>query len=770
MTPDSKINPQAVELPGSLLLPSQGFPQSEPPVTPSRHTFERSYSDESSSIWSSTPELSACSTVTALDMDVLRSFSPKKKPTKSSISSQSAASVHKIGKPFSAMTAEDLIQCLPECSPSMIANTWVPAMVREHRKIKNLLQEAATIKMDANAELRDLGAVSRIASTIFEVDLSVMQEIESISNDARKISNNYEQALLRAESLSERDMKIVQDKLGRTEADLYEVLATVDGQRDVINEKEEVIQVLQQNADAIVHILGAFIEDTLPRSMHELEPERVHEVLQLLADYSTSAAAGGHHPPQQPSPPFLRIPEATFQTHLRNLRDIQAKVQSYRKLALGQSNLIKSLSAGLDERVTEYEKCLRTIKERDHEILLLVEQRNAQKKIIEDYESSKMAREVVEIEQERLANQRQAMESTIKKLKTDHEKQIEDRDAEIENLRQKLAHAWEEVLARKADVKNVISQTQALLAPPELPEMVPDTLSVKERKILEKTRTNPVLPSSRSMLSLSMSEATLGFGKLDIPAAPLSAVERIGHKKKSKMRMEPRSPRIDGEGWGYSTTQKKGSSFSLRRAERTMEDLRPRPRKDSLGAMGNNRRGDDLELLETPVKGSVDSTSTTTSINTDKALPIPPDIPPELSPIENIEGGHSVTEDVLQNLFLSNAPQHGFCTPLSPRNRVLSGIPEMSVEDAESNVSSLSATSSDKEVYRKSIDALKLIEFMRESDMWEDTATADDQGHDAGPVLVGVANEARFARGPVSPITVPKTDMTGSRTQERPRQ
>jgi hypothetical protein len=133
-------------------------------------------------------------------MDVLRSFSPKKKATKSSISSQSAASVHKVGKPFSAMTAEDLIQCLPECSPSMIANTWVPAMVREHRKIKNLLQEAATIKTDANAELRDLGAVSMIASTIFEVDLSVMQEIESISNDARKICNNYEQALLRAES------------------------------------------------------------------------------------------------------------------------------------------------------------------------------------------------------------------------------------------------------------------------------------------------------------------------------------------------------------------------------------------------------------------------------------------------------------------------------------------------------------------------------------------------------------------------------------------
>jgi hypothetical protein len=58
----------------------------------------------------------------------------------------------------------------------------------------------------------------------------------------------------------------------------------------------------------------------------------------------------------------------------------------------------------------------------------------------------------------------------------------------------------------------------------------------------------------------------------------------------------------------------------------------------------------------------------------------------------------------------------------------------MSVEDAESDILSLSATSSDKEVYRRSIDALKLIEFMRESDIRGKTAISDDQGHDRGPI------------------------------------
>ena len=55
---------------------------------------------------------------------------------------------------------------------------------------------------------------------------------------------------------------------------------------------------------------------------------------------------------------------------------------------------------------------------------------------------------------------------------------------------------------------------------------------------------------------------------------------------------------------------------------------------------------------------------------------------------------------------------------ISPRKRVLSGIPEVSsATDPDSPNGSFSATSSDKEAYRKSMDALNLIEFMRESDM-----------------------------------------------------
>jgi hypothetical protein len=168
-TPEPNFKSEPVELPGSLLLPSQGFPQSEPPVTPARQTFGRSYSGESSSTLSSTPGLSTGSAVTATEMDVLRSFSPKKKEAKPTTSSASTTSVPKIGKPFSAMTAEELIQCLPQCSPSTICNAWVPAMLREHQKIKSLLQDALEIKVNGNVELRDFGAVCMLATSRFYI-------------------------------------------------------------------------------------------------------------------------------------------------------------------------------------------------------------------------------------------------------------------------------------------------------------------------------------------------------------------------------------------------------------------------------------------------------------------------------------------------------------------------------------------------------------------------------------------------------------------------
>lgn len=555
--------------------------------------------------------------------------------------------------------------------------------------------------------------------------------------------------------------------MGNAEQDLGEALVAIDGQRDIIGEKEEVIKALQQNMDAIVRVLGAFIEDTLPQSVHSLETERVHEVMQLLADYSPSAGAGGSRSPLQLSSPFLRVPEATFHAHLQNLRDSQTKIESYRKLAHGQNDLIRSQSADLDQRVVDYQRCVKTIKERDHEILLLVERNDAQRKIIEEFEAERKVSEGVKMEEEKWARERQNMEWAIDTLKRDHAKQIDDQDAEIQNLRQKLASAWEAGLAGKADVKKGVGQTQALLAPPELREGGTNSASNKERKMLAKNKTNDPLASSRSMLSLNMSQATLGWGKSHVAAAPFSAVEPAPYKNHPKLQMEARSPRVDDVGWGCGIPRKRRSVPNLRRAAGAVEDVRLRARNDSLGAVSSERDINDLELLRTLVRGSVDDSSTITSINTDKALPIPPDVQSEDASIHSSDGGHSVTGEVLQDMLSPDVPTQNFHTPLSPRNRVLSGIPEMSAEDAESERSSPSATSSDREAYRKSIDALNMIEMMGESDVRMGADVPDYDGSDYGPVEVGIANSVRVARGLGAPMRI-QYDTTSSLARSSP--
>lgn len=162
-TPNQKFAAEPVELPGSLLLPSQGFPQSLPPITPPRKAIKRRSSEESSSSSStlcSTPGLSTTSSSSSGEMEVLKTFSPIHKGQKATpTSTMSTISVNKIGKPFSTMTAEELVQCLPDCSPAVISNMWVPAMIREHQKIKALLQETVKTGSDANANLSTFGTV-----------------------------------------------------------------------------------------------------------------------------------------------------------------------------------------------------------------------------------------------------------------------------------------------------------------------------------------------------------------------------------------------------------------------------------------------------------------------------------------------------------------------------------------------------------------------------------------------------------------------------------
>ncbi|KAF7502909.1 hypothetical protein GJ744_004814 [Endocarpon pusillum] len=148
-----------VELPGSILLPSQGFPQTNPPIAPARDHFKTFACDESRR--SSTPSLDYSSSTTDSDMDMLKNLtSPSKRAGRAN--TFDAPQGIKASKPIPAMSADELMKCLPELNMSIISHSWVPAMENELKRIKALLQEAAEVQVQNQADLGNFGSRIRI--------------------------------------------------------------------------------------------------------------------------------------------------------------------------------------------------------------------------------------------------------------------------------------------------------------------------------------------------------------------------------------------------------------------------------------------------------------------------------------------------------------------------------------------------------------------------------------------------------------------------------
>lgn len=152
-----------LELPGSLLLPSQGFPQSDPPCTPARLPApSRSSSEDSDCIW--TPGFSVSSATDIEDDEMPKSFPPKHllRAAKSGKARDfSAPAFHEltIGKPLSTMSTDELLAELPQLTTEAIKAIWIPAIIKQHDRIKNLLQGAADVRLDTNTEFQGLGQV-----------------------------------------------------------------------------------------------------------------------------------------------------------------------------------------------------------------------------------------------------------------------------------------------------------------------------------------------------------------------------------------------------------------------------------------------------------------------------------------------------------------------------------------------------------------------------------------------------------------------------------
>ena len=141
-TPSFRFPP--IELPGSLLLPSQGFPP--PPATPSK--LIRRATDESTSL----PSLTTCKTTSSESSATMGIWKHRHAPCGSpeledlrpaSTQSDAMSSVNSaISKPFNLMTIDELLEALPECNPAAVQEIWMPEMRKKFEATRAIVQNA----------------------------------------------------------------------------------------------------------------------------------------------------------------------------------------------------------------------------------------------------------------------------------------------------------------------------------------------------------------------------------------------------------------------------------------------------------------------------------------------------------------------------------------------------------------------------------------------------------------------------------------------------
>lgn len=113
----------AVELAGSLLLPSQGFPQLDPPTIPPRFDLSPRSSTDSNMSRSNGRQ----------DIPIL--------PPRQASLPRSSTLDRQLPIPLSQMTMEELMQILPKLDAAVIAQDWVPCMQKRQHELKQWLQK-----------------------------------------------------------------------------------------------------------------------------------------------------------------------------------------------------------------------------------------------------------------------------------------------------------------------------------------------------------------------------------------------------------------------------------------------------------------------------------------------------------------------------------------------------------------------------------------------------------------------------------------------------
>ncbi|KAJ4508439.1 hypothetical protein HRR78_006305 [Exophiala dermatitidis] len=588
----------------------------------------------------------------------------------------------KITKPLSAMSMEELLEYLPQCNPSMITHFWLPAVRAQLQKMTSLLNDVGELKIESS-----LGQIA------------LQKDLKSFTDEIRLIATSYHKVLESAESLVERDTKACHERLKELENQVEEALERMGAKDEEIAEQEREIEELTHTIYDVTRVLGSFIHDNVSNWVETLNEPRTEEVLEIISDYSYDVG-------KAQTVRYVRVPEAMIARYARDLREANELADEYRELLRGQSAMINEHSHNLDTYTNKYEIAVRVVKERDHEVLLLTQKNETLTKRLEECEAALVQSQESIAEVESKAGRYDELRGNLESLKIAHTLELAQCEEEIARLRQMLGSAREEVFARRADVKNIISQSQAAIPNPDLPATTakggPASKALRFFGVdrdKERIKRGGGIPSSQSMIGFTSSHHDASTHAFD---TRYSSKEVTTSKSKPFLRnVSPLGKRRQAR----TTPTTPVESSESRSGSITSLPAVVRPRSDSLGA--TKRHG----ILASP-------------INTHKALPNPPNrSQPLLASAARLA---EVTQDVdssTASQIASDYLENSILGQTAAR-RVLSNIPEVSVygpSDAgdgdreEDHVpeyedgSDRSVASSDREVYRRSVCALDML-------------------------------------------------------------
>ena len=509
------------------------------------------------------------------------------------------------------------------------------------------------------------------------------QDLKHLAHEGKGISHSYNSALKSAQSLVERDTIDLQERLHLAEKDVKDAQDQTRSDEEFLCQQQDAVDRLQHTLDDVVRTLGTFIQNNLTHWADNLRSPDVEAVMRVLKDFNPEAV-------ESRTGRCVRIPETAHIETMKALRGARARLSAFREVMRGQDALMKDQSSKHDELEVKYTKVLELVSQRDHEVTLLGNRNTDLQKQIEDYERVIKHSHASLAEKDRALRDKTIALDRVVQTYNDYVKEkeeltglvnqstdyyaglINEKQEEVDDLRSQLGSAREEILARQHDVRNVLAQTQAMLGARSITGGSPGPNMSKAHRVLGRDKEKEKDKPKRSLFDRK--------GLSPISATDLCSSESRFSSKEA-LSSHP------------SLTSSADRPVHGRRASDPFREVSART--DSIGAMerhgrhiiggGNPQIGSSLKQLPTP----------------------PPHLPPRPA-MSQTRSNYQNWSPTPQTSGAASSSSPSQLTPKTPIRRVLSLIPEASVEDSGSTRAE-SMTNSDKEAYRYSINALDLM-------------------------------------------------------------